>query len=156
VGHEPPVEREVEGRRLRVRVEAVEAGVERVGTKEHLVVKMRTRVLEGWREAVVEKWAKFYKSSGGEASGYVNIHAGAEGGREADYLRTAAVLKTLGVESWSKQKKQIRLTSGALEALMGGSLYAEPWGSADWFGPVFVWASGIWFQNIFSIRRASI
>ncbi|MGC8994447.1 MAG: PaRep2b protein, partial [Pyrobaculum sp.] len=115
----PPVEREVEGRRLRVHVEAVEAGVERGGTKEHLVVKMRARVLEGWREAVVEKWAKFYKSSGGEASGYVNIYAGAEGGREADYLRTAAVLKALGVERWHRAPRQIRLTSGALEALMG-------------------------------------
>ncbi|MCU7788847.1 MULTISPECIES: hypothetical protein [unclassified Pyrobaculum] len=38
--------------------------------------------------------------------------------RGADYARTAAVLKTLGVESWSKQKKQIRLTGGALDALM--------------------------------------
>ncbi|AET31543.1 hypothetical protein P186_0074 [Pyrobaculum ferrireducens] len=28
------------------------------------------------------------------------------------------MLKTLGVESWSKQKKQIRLTGGALDALM--------------------------------------
>ncbi|MGC9131949.1 MAG: hypothetical protein ACP5H5_10270 [Pyrobaculum sp.] len=82
------------------------------------MVKMRTRVLEGWREAVVEKWAKFYKSSGGEASGYVNIHAGAEGGREADYLRTAAVLKALGVDKWIRVERQIRLTGGALDALM--------------------------------------
>jgi hypothetical protein len=66
----------------------------------------------------LEKEVRFYKKSGGAAIGYVNMRADAEGGREADYLRTAAVLKALGVESWSRQKGQIHLTGGALDALM--------------------------------------
>ncbi|MGC9119783.1 MAG: PaRep2b protein, partial [Thermoproteus sp.] len=82
----PPIEKEVEveGRRVKVRVEAVEAGVERSGTKEHLVVRVRAVVAEEDREIVVEKEARFFKS-GDRVYGYVNIHAGVEGGREADY-----------------------------------------------------------------------
>jgi hypothetical protein len=115
----PPFESEVEveGRRLKVRVEAVEASVERVERKEHLLVKIRAKIIEGGREAAVEKEAKFFKS-GGVVYGYVNIHVSAEGGREADYLRTAAVLKALGVERWSRREKQIKLTGGALDPLM--------------------------------------
>ncbi|MGC9049913.1 MAG: hypothetical protein ACP5J3_03220, partial [Pyrobaculum sp.] len=66
----------------------------------------------------VEKEARLFKTSGGEIVGYVIIHAGAEGGREADYTRTAAVLKALGVEKWSRVERKIRLTGGALDALM--------------------------------------
>jgi hypothetical protein len=116
----PPVEREVEveGRRMRIRVEEVEAWREKSEKKEHLVVKVRAVVAEEGREVTVEKEARFYKKRDGEIQGYVNIHAGAEGGREADYTRTAAVLKTLGVESWSRKERQIRLTGGAVDALM--------------------------------------
>jgi hypothetical protein len=115
----PPIEREVEveGRRLKVRVEEGEARREQGGTREHLVVEIRAEVVEEGREVIVEKEAKFFKS-GGEIVGYVNIHAGAEGGREADYARTAAVLKALGVESWSRKPEQIQLTGGALDVLM--------------------------------------
>jgi hypothetical protein len=66
----------------------------------------------------VEKEARFYKEGGGVIKGYLIIHAGAEGGREADYQRIAAVLKALGVESWSRKEREIRLTGGALDALM--------------------------------------
>ncbi|MGC9131732.1 MAG: hypothetical protein ACP5H5_09140, partial [Pyrobaculum sp.] len=65
----------------------------------------------------VEKEAKFFKS-GGEIVGYVNIHASAEGGREADYARTAAVLKALGVDKWIREERRLRLTGSALDALM--------------------------------------
>jgi len=114
-----PIEKEVEveGWRVRVRVEEVEAGVESGKTKEHLVVKIRARVEEGEREVTLEKEARFYKS-GSRVYGYVNIYAHAEGGREADYLRTAAVLKALGVDKWIRVERQIRLTGGALDALM--------------------------------------
>ncbi|MCU7787978.1 PaRep2b protein [Pyrobaculum sp. 3827-6] len=116
----PPIEREVEveGRRLRVRIEEVEAWREQRETREHLVVKIKAKVVEGNSEVAVEKEARFYKTSGNEIRGYVNIHANAEGGREADYLRTAAVLKTLGVDKWSGKPKQIQLTRGALDTLM--------------------------------------
>jgi hypothetical protein len=116
----PPIEKEVEveGRRVKVRVEAVEAWRERRETKEHLVVRVRARVVEKGREAAVEKVARFFKTSGGEIRGYVNIQADAEGGREADYIRTAAALKVLGVEKWRREENQIRLTGGALDALM--------------------------------------
>ncbi|MGC9119530.1 MAG: hypothetical protein ACP5I3_11175 [Thermoproteus sp.] len=33
-------------------------------------------------------------------------------------MRTAALLKALGVETWSREEKRILLTGGALEALM--------------------------------------
>jgi hypothetical protein len=114
-----PIEKEVEieGRRVKVRIEEVEAWREQGGTREHLVVKIKAKVVEEGREAAVEKEAKFFKSSG-RIYGYVNIHASAEGGREADYTRTAAVLKALGVDKWSRQKKQILLTGGALDALI--------------------------------------
>jgi hypothetical protein len=117
----PPIEREVEveGRRLKVRIEEVEAGVERGETKELLVVKVRAKVFEEGREISLEKEVKFYKESGGKINGYVNIHADTEDEREVDYLRTAALLKALGVEGWSRQKKgRIRLTGGALDAFM--------------------------------------
>ncbi|AET31881.1 PaRep2b protein [Pyrobaculum ferrireducens] len=116
----PPIEKEVEveGRRVKVRIEEVEAGVKQGKTREHLVVRVKAKVFDGNSEAAVEKDAKFYKASRNMIKGYVNIHAGAEGGREADYIRTAAVLKTLGVESWSRQKGRIRLTGGALDTLM--------------------------------------
>jgi hypothetical protein len=117
---ELPIEKEVEveGRRVKVRVEEVEAGIKQGKTREHLVVKVKAKVFDGTSEVAVEKEARFFKSG----EGYVNIHAGAEGGREADYVRTAAVLKTLGIEGWSVSKeggklKKIRLTGGALEAL---------------------------------------
>jgi hypothetical protein len=42
----------------------------------------------------------------------------AEGGREADYVRTAAVLKALGVKQWNRKEDQLQLTGGALDALM--------------------------------------
>jgi hypothetical protein len=115
----PPIEKEVEldGRRVRVRVEAVEAWREQGKTKEHLVVKVRARVEEERRETTVEKEARFFKTSG-KINGYVNIHADAGGGPEADYIRTAAVLKTLGVEKWRRKPKQILLTGGALDVLM--------------------------------------
>ncbi|MCU7787858.1 PaRep2b protein [Pyrobaculum sp. 3827-6] len=115
----PPIEREieVEGRRVRVRVEAVEAWREQGKTKEHLVVKIKAKVIEGKHEVAVEKEAKFYKS-GGVVYGYVAIRDSAEGGREADYLRTAAVLKALGVVSWSRKEREIKLTGGALDAFM--------------------------------------
>ncbi|MGB9705818.1 MAG: hypothetical protein ACPL3C_10235, partial [Pyrobaculum sp.] len=116
---ELPIEKEVEveGRRLKVSVEEVEAWKEQGKTSEHLVVKVRAKVVEGSNEAAVEKKAKFYKS-GGEIRGYINIHASAEGGREADYTRTAAVLKALGVEKWNRKEYQILITGGAVEALM--------------------------------------
>jgi hypothetical protein len=116
----PPIEKEVEveGRRLRVRVEAVEAWRERKERKEHLVVKIKAKVVEGNSEVAVEKEARFFKTSRGVIYGYVIIHAGAEGGREADYIRTAAVLKALGVEKWRRVEGRIELTSGALDALM--------------------------------------
>jgi hypothetical protein len=66
----------------------------------------------------VEKEARFFKTSYGEIRGYVNIHASAEGGREADYQRTAAILKILGVEGWSRKERQILLKGGALEAFI--------------------------------------
>ncbi len=115
----PPIEKEVEveGKKVRVRVEEVEAWREQRETREHLVVKVRAKVFEGEREVAVKKEARFFKRRRG-AIGYVNMRADAEGGREADYLRTAAVLKALGVESWSRQKRQIHLTGGALDALM--------------------------------------
>jgi hypothetical protein len=101
-----------------VKVEEVEAWREQSETREHLVVKVRAKVKEeGW-EVAVEKEAKFYKASYGAAIGYIDIHAGAEGGREADYARTAAVLKALGVDKWSRKERQIQLTGGALDALM--------------------------------------
>ncbi|MCU7788456.1 hypothetical protein ODS41_11095 [Pyrobaculum sp. 3827-6] len=116
----PPIEKEVEvdGRRVKVRFEEVKAWREKSEKTEHLVVKIRAKVEEEGRETTVEKEARFFKTRSGQIRGYVNIYADAEGGREADYLRTAAVLKALGVESWSRQKKQIRLTGGAVEALM--------------------------------------
>ncbi|AET32884.1 PaRep2b protein [Pyrobaculum ferrireducens] len=116
----PPIEKEVEveGRRVRVRVEEVEAGVKQGKTREHLVVKIRAKVFEGDSEVTLEKEARFYKKSGGEIMGYVVIHASAEGGREADYARTTAVLKTLGVDKWIREKGRIQLTSGAVDALM--------------------------------------
>ncbi|MGC9050684.1 MAG: PaRep2b protein, partial [Pyrobaculum sp.] len=46
------------------------------------------------------------------------IHAGAEGGREAEHLRTVAVLKALGVERWSRKPEQIQLSGGALDVFM--------------------------------------
>jgi hypothetical protein len=95
----------------------VEAWRERRERKEHLVVRMRAVVEEG-RGVAVEKEMRFYKKSDGEIQGYVNIHAGAEGGREADYVRSTALLKTLGVEKWTRREMQILLTGGALEALM--------------------------------------
>jgi hypothetical protein len=44
--------------------------------------------------------------------------ASAEGGCEADYVRTAAVLKAFGVESWSRKEKQIDLSRGAYDSFM--------------------------------------
>jgi hypothetical protein len=116
----PPFESEVEveGRGVRVRVEAVEAWRERKERKEHLVVKIRAKVVEGNSEVAVEKEARFYKTSRGMIKGYVNIYAGAEGGREADYQRTAAVLKALGVEKWRREERQMKLTRGALDVFM--------------------------------------
>jgi hypothetical protein len=116
---ELPIEKEVEveGRLLKVRVEAVEAWREKSKTKEHLVVKIKAKVIEGNSEVAVEKEARFYKR-GGVVYGYVNIHASAEGGREADYQRTAAVLKALGIERWGRKEREVHLTGGALEALM--------------------------------------
>ncbi|WP_148683120.1 PaRep2b protein [Pyrobaculum ferrireducens] len=116
----PPFEKEVEvdGRRMGVRVEEVEAWREKGEKKEHLVVKIKAVVAEDGRGAAVEKKARFFKTNRGEVRGYVFIHASAEGGREADYQRTAAVLKALGVESWSRKPKQIQLTGGALAAFM--------------------------------------
>ncbi|MGC9050415.1 PaRep2b protein, partial [Pyrobaculum sp.] len=113
----PPIEKEVEveGKRVRVRVEAVEAWREKSKKTEHLVIMIRAKVVEENSEVAVEKEAKFYKS-GGRVYGYVIIHE--EGGRETDYLRTAAVLKTLGVEKWRREERQIKLTGGALDALM--------------------------------------
>jgi hypothetical protein len=116
----PPIEKEVEveGRRLKVRVEEVEAWKERSEKKkEHLVVRVRAVVAEDGREVTMEKEARLYKS-GGVVYGYVIIHAGAEGGREADYTRTAAVLKALGVDKWIREKGRIQLTGGAVDALM--------------------------------------
>ncbi|MCU7788600.1 PaRep2b protein [Pyrobaculum sp. 3827-6] len=118
----PPVEREVEveGRKLKVLIEEVEAGVEHGETREHLVVKIRAKVFEEDSEVAVDKEAKFYKS-GGRIYGYVNIRD--ERGRQADYTRAAAVLKALGIEEWSVNRergkpKQIRLTGGALDTFM--------------------------------------
>jgi hypothetical protein len=115
----PPIEKEVEveGRRVKVRVEEVEAWREKSERKEHLVVKIRATVVEEGRGAAVEKEARFFKS-GHWVKGYVNIHDRAEGSREADYQRTAAVLKVLGIERWRREERQIRLAGGALEALM--------------------------------------
>ncbi|MGC9131903.1 MAG: PaRep2b protein, partial [Pyrobaculum sp.] len=120
----PPIEREVEveGKKVRVGIEEVEAWTERSERKEHLVVRVRAKVVEGEHEVAVEKEASFFKTRGGDVIGYVNIHADAEGGREADYLRTAAVLKVLGVEKWQllREKgklKQMKLTGRALDAL---------------------------------------
>ncbi|MGB9704519.1 MAG: hypothetical protein ACPL3C_03640, partial [Pyrobaculum sp.] len=116
----PPIEKEVEvgGKGLKVLIEEVEAGVERGRAKELLVVKIRAKVVEGNSEVAVEKEAKFYKERHGAVRGYINIHAGAKGGSEADYVRTAAVLKILGVEKWSRKPNQIQLTRDALDALM--------------------------------------
>jgi hypothetical protein len=115
----PPFEKEVEvdGRGVKVRVEEVEAWTEKSEKKEHMVVKIRARVVKENSEVTVEKEARFYKNRRGMILGYVNIH-GTEEERMADYIRTAAVLKALGVESWSKKPKQIQLTGGALDALM--------------------------------------
>jgi hypothetical protein len=66
----------------------------------------------------VQKEVKFYKTSGGRIKGYITIRGDTDEKREADYARTAAVLKALGVESWSRHKEQIQLTGGALNALM--------------------------------------
>ena len=103
---------------MKVRVEEVEAWREKSEKKEHLVVKVRAKVIEGSSEVTLEKEARFYKKSGGAAIGYVNMRADAEGGREADYLRTAAVLKALGVDKWIREKGRIQLTGGAVDALM--------------------------------------
>ncbi|MGB9705544.1 MAG: hypothetical protein ACPL3C_08850, partial [Pyrobaculum sp.] len=110
---------DVDGRRMRVRVEEVEAWREKSKKAEHLVVRIKAKVFEGNSEVAVEKEARFFKS-GGRIYGYVNI---AEEEREADYLRTAAVLKALAIEKWKlpRQKgelKQIQLTGGALDALI--------------------------------------
>ncbi|MCU7787391.1 PaRep2b protein [Pyrobaculum sp. 3827-6] len=120
----PPVEREVEveDRKMNVRVEEVEAWREKSEKKEHLVVKIRAKVVEENSEVAVEKEARFYKKSGGVV-GYIIIHDSAEGGREADYMRTAAVLKALGIKEWSVHKKRgrpkrIEFTGGALDAFM--------------------------------------
>jgi hypothetical protein len=115
----PPIEKEVEveGKKVRVRVEGVEAWREKSEKKEHLVVKIMAKVVEGNGEVAVEKEVKFFKS-GGEIVGYVNIHASAEGGREADYIRTAAVLKALGVDKWRREKGRIRLTGSALDTYL--------------------------------------
>ncbi|AET31784.1 PaRep2b-like protein [Pyrobaculum ferrireducens] len=116
----PPIEKEVDvdGKRLKVRVEEVEAGVERGETKELLVIKIKAKVIEGNSEVAVEKEARFYKERHGAVRGYVNIHGDTEETREADYMRTAAVLKTLGVEKWRREERRIRLTGGALDAFM--------------------------------------
>ncbi|WP_308215138.1 hypothetical protein [Pyrobaculum sp. 3827-6] len=113
----PPIEKEVEveGKKVRVRVEAVEAGVKQGKTREHLVVEIRAKVVEENHEFAVEKEAKFFKTRG-EIKGYVIIRD--EGGREADYARTAAVLKALGVKQWNRKEDQLQLTGGALDALM--------------------------------------
>jgi hypothetical protein len=113
----PPFEKEVEveGRRVKVRVEEVEVWREKSEKKEHLVVKVRAMVVEENSEVAVEKEARFYKS-GGRFHGYVIIRD--EGGREADYIRTAAVLKALGVESWNRKEREVRLTGSALDAFM--------------------------------------
>ncbi|MCU7786658.1 hypothetical protein ODS41_01770 [Pyrobaculum sp. 3827-6] len=114
-----PFEKEVDvdGRLLKVRIEEVEAGVKQSKTREHLVVKVRVKVEEDGRKTIVEKEARFFKN-GGRVYGYVNIHGNTEEERKADYIHTAAVLKALGVESWSRWENQIRLTRGALDALM--------------------------------------
>ncbi|MGC8584486.1 MAG: PaRep2b protein, partial [Thermoproteus sp.] len=59
----PPFEKEVEveGRRIRVRIEEVEAWKERRERKEHLVVKIRAVVEEDGRGVAVKKEARFYK-----------------------------------------------------------------------------------------------
>jgi hypothetical protein len=116
----PPIEKEVEveGRRVEVRVEAVEAWREKGKTKEHLVVRVKAKVFEGNSEIAVEKEARFFKRSNGKVKGYVNTTSAIEGGREADYTRTVAVLKALGVDKWSRQKGQIELAGGALDAFM--------------------------------------
>jgi hypothetical protein len=116
----PPIEEEVDidGKRVKVRVEEVEAWREKSEKREHLVVKVRAKVVEGNSEVAVEKEVRFFKKSDGAIYGYANIHADAEGGRKADYLRTAAVLKALGVEKWRREEKRIQLTGGALGALM--------------------------------------
>jgi hypothetical protein len=116
----PPIEKEVEveGKRVKVRVEEVEAWREKSEKKEHLVVKVRAKVVEGEREVAVEKEARFFKSGGGAIYGYVNTHGGTEERREGDYLRTAAVLKALGVEKWHREERRIRLTGSALDAMM--------------------------------------
>ncbi|MGC9117594.1 MAG: hypothetical protein ACP5I3_01235 [Thermoproteus sp.] len=41
-------------------------------------------------------------------------------------MRTAALLKALGVETWAREEKQIRLAGGALDALMRLGPYAPP------------------------------
>ena len=117
----PPFEKEVnvDGRRLKVRIEEVEAWKEQKERKERLVVRMKAKVIEEeGRETIVEKEAKFYKTSHGRVRGYVGIDAGAGGGREADYQRTAAVLKALGIEKWRREERSIQLAGGALEALL--------------------------------------
>ncbi|AET32685.1 hypothetical protein [Pyrobaculum ferrireducens] len=116
---ELPIEKEVEveGRRVKVRVEEVEAWREKGEKKEHLVVRIRAKVVEGNSEVAVEKEARFFKS-GGVIKGYIIIHASAEGGPDADYARTEAVLMALGVESWTREERQIHLTGGALDAFM--------------------------------------
>jgi hypothetical protein len=103
--------------RIRVRIEEVEAWRERRERKEHLVVRVRAVVEEDGRGVAVEKEARFFKRSDA-IYGYVNIRADVEGGREADYVRIAAVLKALGVERWTREEKQILLTGGALDSLM--------------------------------------
>ncbi|AET31693.1 hypothetical protein [Pyrobaculum ferrireducens] len=116
---------------MKVCVEEVEAGVKQSKTREHLVVKIRARVFEEGQgvavekssEVTLEKDASFFKITDGMIYGYVIIRGDTEKEREADYARTATVLKTLGIEGWSVSKeggklKKIRLTGGALDTLM--------------------------------------
>jgi hypothetical protein len=59
----PPIESEVEveGKRVKVRVEEVEAWREEGKTKEHLVVRVKARVFEEGGEVALEKEARFSK-----------------------------------------------------------------------------------------------
>jgi hypothetical protein len=103
----PPFEREVEveGRRLRVRVEEVGAVLKR-GRREWLVVEVRAEV--GGSATAKEIWLY----GDGRVRGYV------DGGRgEEERLRTAALLKALGI-MWSMGKTRFLLSSTALAALM--------------------------------------
>lgn len=82
-----------------MRTEEVEAWGEKSEQREQPVVKIRAKVTEKGNEATVEREARLFKGDG-EIVGYIIIHVRAEGGPEADYLRTA-VMKTLGVEKWA-------------------------------------------------------